>query len=173
MSHVISRPDSSAVHEFYRGYLNELEGDDLLQMMRAGSIRLRELCRELGEERVGHRYAEGKWTVGQLLNHLADSERVFAYRALSFARGESQELPGFSENDYAAQSRADGRSLASFVEELEQVRGATLSLYSNLEDDVLDRQGTANGVAMSVRAIGYVIAGHEVHHTAVLRERYL
>jgi hypothetical protein len=173
MSEPIHAPAIEQVPEYFRQYLNQIEEADLLLALRAESIRLRDLLREFNEERAGFRYADGKWSVREILGHILDSERVFCYRALCIARGERVSLPGFDENAYVAQSRSDGRSLASLVEELENVRAATANLFVSLDGDVLDRTGTANGQPTTPRILGFIIAGHAAHHRRVLKERYL
>jgi hypothetical protein len=173
MSEPIQAPATEQVPAYFRQYLSQVEDADLLLALRAESIRLRDLLREFNEERAGFRYADGKWSVREILGHLLDSERVFSYRAMCIARGESASLPGFDENSYVAESRADGRSLASLVEELENVRAATANLFESFESDVLDRMGTANGQRLSPRTLGFIIAGHATHHRRVLKERYL
>jgi uncharacterized damage-inducible protein DinB len=124
-------------------------------------------------EKSQHCYAPGKWSVRQVVGHLADTERVFSYRALAFARGDPTELPGFDENAYAQASPADQRPLAEVVEDLAAVRRATLSLLRNLGPEAWTRAGRANASPVSVRALAWIIAGHERHHRQVLRERYL
>lgn len=173
MTEPILAPDAESLPEYFRHYLGEIEDDDLLLALRAGGIRLRDLLREFNEEMAGHRYAEGKWSVREVLGHLIDAERVFCYRAMAAARGETADLPGFDENEYVTQSRADGRSLASLVEELENVRAATSNLFESFESDMLDREVRANGQTVTPRMIGFIIAGHEQHHRRVIRDRYL
>ena len=128
--------------------------------------------RSLTAERLGWRYAPGKWTPREILLHLADDERIYGYRALRFARGDATELPGFEQDPYAAASGAENRSLDSLLGEHAAVRAATLSLFANLPEEALTRRGVANGAPVTVRALAYHIAGHELHHLRVLRERY-
>ena len=173
MQRHIDKPAQDAIPPFYRGYVAEIEEGELLAALRAEQILLRDMLRTLGEERAEHRYAEGKWSVKELLSHLLDAERVFAFRALCFARGERQALPGFDENEYVASSRADTRSLASLCEELEHLRAATIVMFETFGEAQLDLVGTANDVRISVRALGWVIAGHAAHHRRVIAERYL
>jgi uncharacterized damage-inducible protein DinB len=126
----------------------------------------------LSEAQALLRYAPGKWTPKQVLLHIADAERIFAYRALRFARADAQELPGFDENEYAASSEADDRPLADLLAEYQAVRAATLAFFSGLNAGQLDRAGRANGSPYTVRALLYLAAGHEAHHLNILRERY-
>ncbi len=132
------------------------------------------LLRGLPAEKAAHAYAPGKWTVAELVGHVADSERVFAYRALCFARGETQPQPGFDEKMYAA--NAPGRGGVPFsavIDDYAGVRHATLSLVRGFTPEAWERRGIANGKEISVRAQAWVIAGHERHHVKVLKERYL
>jgi hypothetical protein len=119
------------------------------------------------------RYAEGKWSIRQVVGHVVDSERVFAYRALCIARGETGPLPGFDENEYAASSPAHDCPLSELLEEFVLVRQANLSLFRHLDEKAWKRVGTANSHPLSVRALAYIIVGHPRHHLAVLQERYL
>jgi len=131
--------------------------------------------RAIPEERLTHRYAPGKWSIKEILVHVIDDERIYAYRALRFARGERQGLIGFDQDAYAALSGADDRSLDSILQEWEAVRLATIALFANLPVASLSRMGHGAGTASdaTVRALAYHIAGHEQHHLSVIRERYL
>lgn len=129
--------------------------------------------RSLSEDRLSCRYAPGKWTIREIIQHLSDDERIYAYRALRFARGDGTELPGFDPDAYTRETQADRRPLADLIDEFASVRAATLSLYAGLGDEALLRVGVASENIMSVRAIAYHIAGHELWHMKVIRERYL
>jgi uncharacterized damage-inducible protein DinB len=135
----------------------------------------RKFVRAIPGERLTHRYAPGKWSIKQILVHIIDDERIYAYRALRFARGEKLGLTGFDQDAYAAASEADRRSLDSILQEWETVRLATIALFANLPEASLTRIGHGSGSASdaSVRALAYHIAGHEQHHLHVIRERYL
>lgn len=132
-----------------------------------------DFIRVLPEARLAHRYAEGKWTIKEILLHIIDDERIYAYRALRFARHDRTELPGFEQDDYALHSGANQRTMDDLLSEFATVRAATISLYNGLGPDTLTRAGVASGNYMSVRAIAYHIAGHELHHLNIVRERYL
>jgi hypothetical protein len=119
------------------------------------------------------RYAPDKWTIKELLCHLIDSERIFAYRALRFSRNDKTPLSGFEEKDYAVQANAHSRSVASIANEIKRLRATTLDLYKSFSDEMLQRTGTANNSSLSVLNLGFIIPGHETHHLNVLRERYL
>lgn len=120
-----------------------------------------------------YRYAEAKWTIKEILVHIVDDERIYAYRALRFARNDRTELPGFEQDDYTRASHANARSLTNIFEEYEAARSATIAMFNGFDDGALLRSGVANGTVMSVRAAAYHIAGHELHHVSIIRERYL
>lgn len=124
------------------------------------------------EDKAGYRYAEGKWSVAQVIGHMSDTERVFSYRLLRIARGDTTALPGFDENAYQVHAGFDGRSVASVVAELRSVRQATVALVRTLDAAALDRAGTASDNRVTARALVWLIAGHFAHHTAILKERY-
>ncbi len=126
----------------------------------------------LPEEKLTYRYAEGKWTIKEILAHIIDDERIYACRALRFARNDKTELPGFEQDDYALHSGANGRPVGDILEEFAAVRDATISLFNNLDDEALARLGAADGKVMSVRAAAYHIAGHELRHVIIIKERY-
>jgi len=125
------------------------------------------------EERLQYRYAENKWTIKEILVHIMDDERIYAYRALRIARNDKTELPGFEQDDYVPYSRANERSLKNILNEYATIRKATITLFENLDEAAFLRTGIANGHIVSVRALAYHIAGHELHHMNVIRERYL
>jgi hypothetical protein len=127
----------------------------------------------LDEEKSGYRYAEGKWTLKELLGHMVDTERIMAYRVLCIARGEKQPLPGFDENAYALHAGYGDRPFADVLAEYRLVRGANLLLFRSLTEPMLRQVGTANGCPISARAMLYVLTGHEKHHLGIIRERYL
>ncbi len=131
------------------------------------------LLRSVPPGKADHRYAPGKWSVKEVVGHVTDAERVFAYRALAFARGERAPLPGFDENAWAREARFGRLPLEALVAEYESVRRSTMHLFAHLDPEAWTRIGTANGVAISVRALAYVIVGHDRHHAGVLAERYL
>jgi hypothetical protein len=172
-SSTIGRPVAGEYAPYHGGYVGEVpEGDVLSLLERQGSETIA-LLRGVGEPKSGHRYAAGKWSVREVIGHLIDAERVFTYRALTFARGDSNALPGFDENGWAGLSNADTRTLASLIDEFSAVRAATLALFRSFGDVELARQGTASGHRVTVRGLLYVTTGHERHHVRILRERYL
>ncbi|MFH6991414.1 DinB family protein [Flavobacterium sp. FlaQc-48] len=124
-------------------------------------------------DKFDYRYAEGKWTIKDIVQHLIDSERIFAYRALRFSRNDKTALPGFEENDYADNTNANGRSIQELLTELSAVRHSTLLFFKSLTEEQIKRIGTASTHQLSVRALGFVIIGHQKHHQKVFQERYL
>jgi hypothetical protein len=169
----LSRPAAGEYAPFYAGYIAEMPDGDLLAALERQGEETFSLLSALPEERGDHRYAPGKWTVKDIAAHLADAERIFAYRALRFARGDTAPLAGFDENEYARTAGAGQRRLVELAGELHDVRRATLSMFRGLPPGTGERRGSANGVEISVRALAWVIAGHERHHLRVLHERYL
>jgi uncharacterized damage-inducible protein DinB len=127
----------------------------------------------LPEEQLKYRYAEGKWTIKEILGHIVDDERIYAYRALRFARNDKTELSGFDQDAYARHSGANERGVGEILKEFAMVRRATVSLFEGFDREALLRTGVADGRVMSVRAAAYHIAGHEIRHLNIIRERYL
>lgn len=168
----ILRPRSDECPEAPGRYAALVPGEDAWPAL-VGQVS--EVERRLGalpEERALHRYAVGKWSVKEVVGHLADAERIYAYRALRFARNDPTPLPGFDENRYVPEGRFDARPLRGLLEEWLAVRAATLALYRGMPAEALARGGVANGLRVSVRALAWVAAGHTLHHLVVLRERY-
>jgi len=129
--------------------------------------------REIPMDKYEYRYAEGKWTIKDIIQHLIDCERIFAYRALRIGRGDTTPLPGFEENDYALSAQADRRSLQDLLNEFSMVRHANILMFKSFTKDDLMRTGSASGYTISVRAFGFLIIGHQLHHINVFKERYL
>jgi uncharacterized damage-inducible protein DinB len=156
-------------------YLARLGGacHDLVAQLAEQGSRTSALLAGIPEERAGFRYAPGKWSIRDMVGHLADSERILVFRALCVARGEQTARPGFDEAAYAATAGADRRTLADLAAELAMVRAATVAFFSHLDAPALARRGTANQYPTTPRALAAVIAGHELHHLAILEERYL
>lgn len=159
-------------HTPYYGKYVALVGPDALAALEAQARTTAALLAATPEALGDHRYAEGKWSVKEVVGHLADVERVFAYRALRIARADTTELPGFDENTYVPAGRFGRRTLADLAAEFATVRAATLALVRTFDDEALARRGSANRSPVSVRALVAIIAGHELHHVALLRERY-
>lgn len=167
------RPGEGEHAPFYAAYIAEVPAGDLADVLERQGAALVSLVRGIPEARGDFRYAEGKWSVKDVLLHVADAERVFGYRALRIARNDQTDLPGFDENLFVKNAGAAGRRLGDLADELEAIRRATLALLRPLDDEAMARRGTANGKPITARAIAWIIAGHAEHHEKVLRERYL
>jgi len=159
----------------YAALYVDLVPDDgrILQHLSDNFIAIQQIVATLSEAQLLHRYAPGKWTIKEVLVHMVDDERIYAYRAMCFARGEQQSLPGFEQEDYAANSGANERSMESIIEEYEALRRSTIALFSSFSDEALARWGNANGYMCTVRGLLYHLAGHELHHLKTIREKYL
>lgn len=168
----IPRPADGEYNEYYRKYVNLLPDGDLLALLQTQGAETVTLLRGVTEETSRHAYAPGKWTIREVVGHLTDAERVFSYRALSFARGEASALPSFDENAWAKTSNAAHRPIEDLMDEFIAVRAATLALYDGFTPEDLVRSGIASGNPVSVRALAWITAGHERHHVGILRERY-
>lgn len=162
-----------SVPHFYKNYVKQIEETDLIQALRISGHRMLELVHFIKEEKADFRYAEGKWSIRELLCHIIDAERIFAYRALTFARNDKTNLPGFEENDYATQANASGRSLKKIADEMAHLRVSTIDMFDGFAPEMLARKGMANNNELSVVSLAFIIAGHETHHRKVLMERYL
>lgn len=132
-----------------------------------------EYFENLSEENANFRYAQDKWSLKEMLLHCIDTERIMVYRALRFSRNDTTELPGFDQDIYVLESEASKKNIAQLIEEYKSVRNATLSLFKGFSTEQLKRSGIANGKRMSVRALGFVISGHELHHLNICKERYI
>jgi uncharacterized damage-inducible protein DinB len=159
-------------HAPYYGKYVALVGPDALAALESQARSTAALFAATSEALGDHRYAEGKWSVKEVAGHLADGERVFAYRALRIARADTTELAGFDENLYVPAGRFGRRTLADVAAEFATVRAATLTLVRSFDDEALARRGSANNTPVTVRALVAIIAGHELHHVGLLRERY-
>lgn len=166
------RPHPDEYAPFYREYVGRLGDGAIVPRLASQPGEMRELLDGLRPGGAAHRYAEGKWTVKEVVGHLADAERILGMRATCFARAETAELPGFDEETYVAEGGFAGRTVDSLLREFEQLRGANVEMFGGLAGDIWKRTGTANGSAVSVRALAWILAGHVDHHVEVLRERY-
>ncbi len=159
--------------EFYAPYVQTLNDVNLIDELEISVHRLIKFVQNIPMDKFDYRYAPGKWTIKDILQHLIDSERVFAYRALRFARNDKSELPGFEENAYADEAAGYLRSIQQLLTELAVVRQSTLYLFKTFNEKELLRSGIASGRSMSVRALGYIIIGHQNHHQQIFEQRYL
>jgi uncharacterized damage-inducible protein DinB len=168
----VPRPEAGEYAPYYDRYIQLVLDEDALQALIGQIDRTTRLLQNVSEEKAAFRYAPGKWSVKQVVGHVADAERVFSYRAMRVGRADATPLPGFDENHYVANGGFDDRSLADLVLELRAVRSATIALFASLRDDALLRRGTANDSPITPRAVAWMIAGHELHHRSILIERY-
>ena len=170
---MIHRPDDTEYLSYYHRYVSLVpEGDIVVTLAKQNEGTLA-LLRHLSESQGGFRYAPGKWSIKELVAHVSDAERIFAYRALRFARADETPLHGFEENDYVRNGSFDNFPLAEIVNGFDSVRRSTVSLFRLMPAEASTRRGKANNAEISVRALAHIIAGHELHHMNVLRTRYL
>ena len=168
---MIPRPDGAEAAPYYFTYINQVEGNDPLSVMER---QINEpLLGAISEEKSLYRYAPEKWSIRQVLNHITDTERAFAFRALWFARGFDTALPSYDQNVSAAGAAADAVAWAAHVDEFRKVRAATLALFHNLPAGAWSKSGIASDNPFTVRALAYITAGHFTHHARIVKERYL
>ena len=170
---MLGRPSSTEAAPYYFTYINQVDGDNPLSAIESQLDESLVFFSTISEEKSKHRYAPDKWSVRQVLNHLTDTERAFAFRALWFARGFEPPLPGYDQDISAAASGADSVAWSAHLEEFRRVRLATISLFKNMPADAWTRTGIASEKQFTVRAMAFIIAGHINHHIRILRERYL
>ncbi len=168
----LTRPASNEYAPFYGTYVDGVPEGDLLGFLATQAAETAALLARVSEEKSHFRYEPGKWTIREVTGHLSDSERVFTYRALTFARADPTALPPFDENAWAASSNAESRPMSTLLEELQLVRAASLALFRGFSATEWERWGTASGKTITVRALAYIVGGHERHHVRVLRDRY-
>ena len=168
-----TRPAATDFAPYYGRYIDTVPDGDLIETLGRQRAEMRQLLGGIDEQKARHRYAPEKWSVAEVLGHVIDAERVFSYRAVTFARGDTAQLPSFDENGWAAVSNAGQRSIKSLLEEYDAVRASTISLFKSFTDSEYARSGVASQNPVTVRALAFIIAGHERHHLEILRERYL
>ena len=167
------RPKSDEHLTYYSKYIDRVPDGDIVETLRNDTRETLQFLRSIPEAKFDHRYAPGKWTIRQVVGHLADGERVFQYRAWRFSRADSTSVPGFDENLYVDNAPFESVSMPDLIDEFENLRQASIHLFSNMTGEMMARRGLANGAEVSVRAIAFIIAGHVSHHVEVLKERYL
>ncbi|GMR25538.1 MAG: DinB family protein [Ignavibacteria bacterium] len=166
------RPKPGDYNLYYDRYISLIEEDDIINVIEKQKKSSEIFLKSFTEENGIFSYAEGKWTVKEVLGHLIDTERIMAFRALAFARGEKQSIPGFEQDNYVAESNFNKRSLDDLINEFKTVRESNIILFKSIDKEVLNRRGTASDSEITVLALIYIIAGHEKHHMKFLRERY-
>ncbi len=169
---ISGQPLENEYAPYYQGYISQVSEDEVLPVLRSQLDALDVLLGRVTPEREQHRYAEGKWSIREIVGHLIDAERVFGYRAFCIARGEQQNLPGFEQNDYILTSPYDRIDLEDLLSEFRLVRLSNIAMLRTLDEESWMRIGTANENQVSVRALAFIMAGHVRHHMEVLRERY-
>ena len=167
------KPNLGDYSTYYENYIKLIDGDDILKILNEQSKKTQDILNSFSEHRGNFRYADGKWTVKEVVGHLLDTERVFAYRALCIARGEKKSLPGFDQNDYVSEGNFNRRELFDLNYEFRLLRESNLLLFRSFTPEMLKLKGFANESSVSVLAILFIIAGHEKHHMKVLREKYM
>ena len=167
-----ARPEPGTYGDYYQKYIDLVPDGDLRRLLPVIFDANFRALRTIAPEQERHRYASGKWSIRESIGHVADTERVFSYRAMRVARGDPTPLPSFDENRFVDMARYDDIPLEQILGELMAVHAATILLFENMADEAWDRVGMASNNPVSVRAIAYIIAGHELHHMNVLKERY-
>lgn len=168
-----AKPAADEYASYYSKYTSLVPDGDIVTALAEQVETTLALLRTLTDEQGNSRYAPGKWSIKELIGHIIDAERIFAYRALRIARGDQTPLPGFEQDDYIPNANFDARQLADLAAEFETVRQSTLFLLRNLSEEAWLRRGVASDNPVSVRALAHIIAGHELHHMEILRSRYL
>ena len=169
----MNRPETNEFAPYYDTYISLIDGDNVISILDAQPPELRSMISPLPEEKGTFAYADGKWTIKEVLSHLIDGERMFAYRILRISRGDKAPIEGFEQDGYIENSNANGRSFAELLEEFDLQRRSNMLLINNLTDEAARRMGTASEKTISVRALVYIMAGHVRHHCRILNERYL
>jgi len=170
---MLARPEANEYNEYYGVYTKRVPDGDIIDILQRQQKETYELLSGIGAERGSFRYADGKWSLNEVIGHLNDIERVFCYRALIAARGDGTPQSGVEQDDLIASSNYNSQPLAGVADQFRVTREATLSLFRTFDEEVGMRSGTASDCPFTVRSIAYIIAGHEIHHVGVLKERYL
>jgi DinB superfamily len=168
----MKRPLEGDYAPFYANYIKNVP-DDALKAFEDQLYTTNVFFKSIPEDKIDYRYAEGKWSIKEIVGHLIDNERVMSYRALAISKNEKQSLPGFDENDYIRESNYSERNYSDLVEELKKVRESNILMFKNFSEEIFDRRGVANNSEVTVRAILFIITGHELHHINIIKERYL
>ena len=158
---------------FYKSYVKGLGEVDLIETLNSSLIETLSLLNEIPEDKLTYRYAEGKWTIKELIQHIIDAERVLSYRALRFSRNDATDLHGFDEDWYVDHSNGNDRNFKDILQEFTHLRNATISLFHSFNTEMLTMTGAANGSDMTVRALGFIISGHHLHHIKIIKDKYL
>jgi uncharacterized damage-inducible protein DinB len=168
----VTRPEPGEYPPFYEAYVSLVKGGDVLSILETQRLQMSQMFAARSEREGNFRYAPDKWSVKEVLGHINDTERIFTYRALRIARGDQTPLSGFEQDDYVRGGNFAERTLADLAEEFGYVRNASIALFRSLKKEAWSRRGTANKNEVTVRALAFIVAGHELHHRLVLEERY-
>jgi len=168
----MKKPESGEYAEFYANYISKVPGTDVLGVLEAQRLQMLHLFAGRSERDGSFRYAPGKWTVKEVLGHITDTERIFTYRALRIGRGDITPLPGYEQDDFVKNGGFEARTLADLVEEFGAVRSASIMLFRSFGEEAWSRRGVANQKEVTVRALAFITAGHQIHHRMILEERY-
>jgi hypothetical protein len=169
----VSEIASTEFHSYFKSYMDKVGDISLKEALDIGWEDTISFFESIPESKLNFRYSKGKWTIKDILLHLIDAERAFSYRALQFARSDNADLEGFDENIFVENAQANSRTLLSLIGEYDKVRQSSIYLFNSFSNDVLKRTGKANGKTLSIRAAGFLICGHEIHHKEIIKERYL
>jgi uncharacterized damage-inducible protein DinB len=170
---MLKRPDLEEFPVYMRSYVQLIPEGDIIQILNGQIVSTQEIFSAVTEKQAEYRYAEGKWTLSEVLGHLTDTERIMNYRILRIARGDKSPLMGFDENEYVQEASFNERTIADLLEDYQNVRRATISLLKGMPQKSLQNKGNANGFEVTVETIAYMIAGHELHHIKIIQEKYL
>ena len=165
--------ETSEYHPYYELYLSKCPFNDILEGLQQSKDQFETFLKSIPAEKQLYKYASDKWTIKEVLVHIIDTERIFAYRALRIARRDFTKLPGFDQDEYVLNCNANSRSFQELISEFLSVRSATISLFKSFNDEDLLQKGTASNSPISVRALGYILIGHQNHHREIIDERYL
>ena len=168
----MKRPEATEYPEYYANYISKVPGTDVLGVLESQRLQMLQLFAGRSERDGSFRYAPGKWTVKEVLGHVTDCERIYCYRALRMARGDQTPLPGFQGDDYVRNGAFGERKLGDLVEEFGAVRGASIALFRSFKEEAWSRRGVASQKEVTVRALAFITAGHQIHHRLILEERY-
>ena len=169
----MQKPKSNEYPAYYNRYIDLIKSEDILSVLENQNHEMHNLLNRIGEEAATFRYAPEKWSIKEVIGHVIDVERIFAYRALRFARNDKTPLPEFDEDDYVKYANFDSRTLIDLSDEFRVARESTLTMFHSFDDDIYNREGIASGFKFTVRAIPYIIAGHEAHHRQIIRKKYM
>jgi hypothetical protein len=169
----MERPSQTEFAPFYAAYIGLTRGANFMQLLEDSSEQLLRLFGQMDDERALYSYAAGKWTLKEMLQHIIDTETIFTYRALCFSRKDNTPLPGFEQDDYVLNSRANKRPLANMLEDFKNQRAFMMGMFKSFDADQLSFIGSMSGVPTSTRALAFITAGHVFHHINIIKERYL